>query len=120
MMTALTAIAVSRSFDPAGHAEATPPSASLTEAHCVPRFEGSVIDGYRCRDIRPGSRYAELGLRDGDVIRAIDGEVLADPVTALEKLGRLSAPNTKVSYRVERNGTEQVHTFDPEVAKKIR
>lgn len=104
------------------HAETTKPQATNdTEARCVPHFDGGSLDGYRCLQIQPGSRYDRLGLKSGDVIRSIDGARLEDPLTALEKLGRLSADHHgKVALTIERDGQEISRTVDPETADRSK
>lgn len=106
-------------------AETSKPDATTgaaQDARCVPHFDGGLIDGYRCLQIRPGSRYDKVfGLRDGDVIRRIDGASLEDPLTALEKLSRLSAPAPgKVSLVLSRGGHEITSTIDPDESKAPR
>jgi type II secretory pathway component PulC len=98
-----------------GPAFAEPARAPRDEARCVPHVVEGSLDGYRCTEISPGSYYERAGLRNGDVIRKIDGEALTDPLLALEKLGRLSsAKHGKVALRIERDGHEIDQVYDPE------
>jgi type II secretory pathway component PulC len=77
------------------------------------------MDGYRCVKVAPNSAFARAGLSDGDLIRSIDGVRLEDPLTALEKLGRLSMPGAKrVSIVFEHSGRE--FTYNTESENKSR
>jgi type II secretory pathway component PulC len=72
----------------------------------VPVVESGHVSGYRCKDVKPGSAYAALGLRSGDVVVRVDNESLDNPATAFEKLGRLGHPmNSPVLIALERDGT---------------
>jgi general secretion pathway protein C len=67
----------------------------LTDARCVPEFEGGRPAGYRCFQITPGSIYEKLGLKENDVICGLDGENINDPSKAFAKLGALRDPSTR-------------------------
>ncbi len=85
----------------------------LTEARCVPEFEGGRPAGYRCFQIVPGSIYEKLGLQDNDVICGIDGEALNDPSKAFSKLAALKDSNTRsMSVCIKRNGVVTNSQFD--------
>lgn len=85
----------------------------LTEARCVPEFEGGKPSGYRCFQIVPGSIYEKLGLQDNDVICGIDGEALNDPSKAFAKLAALKDSNTRsMNVCIKRNGVVKNSQFD--------
>ncbi len=85
----------------------------LTEARCVPEFEGGRPTGFRCFQIVPGSIYEKLGLQDNDVICGIDGEALNDPSKAFAKLAALKDTNTRsMSVCIKRNGVVTNSQFD--------
>lgn len=88
-------------------------NAILTQARCVPEFEGGKPAGYRCFQIEPGSIYEKLGLQDNDVICGIDGEALNDPSKAFMKLQALKDTNTRsMSVCIKRNGQISNTQFD--------
>ncbi|KPJ96087.1 MAG: hypothetical protein AMJ55_02690 [Gammaproteobacteria bacterium SG8_15] len=71
--------------------------------------DGQLV-GYR---IRPGKDRALLrrfGLRSGDVVTAVNGVPMNNPVKALEVLRDLSSA-TQLTVDIERNGTPQSFTF---------
>lgn len=85
----------------------------LTQARCVPEFEGGKPAGYRCFQIEAGSIYEKLGLQDNDVICGIDGEALNDPTKAFTKLQALKDTNTRsMSVCIKRNGVVTNSQFD--------
>jgi general secretion pathway protein C len=61
----------------------------LTQARCVPNFEGGRPSGYRCFQIEPGSIYDKLGMKDNDVICGINGQAVNDPATAFNMLNTI-------------------------------
>lgn len=59
--------------------------------------------GMRISDVVPGSRYAELGLKQGDVIVSVNGIELADAKMAVQAFNALrDAPS--IVMRVNREG----------------
>ena len=85
----------------------------LTQARCVPEFEGGKSVGYRCFQIEPGSVYEQLGLQENDIICGIDGESLNNPAAAFQKLQALKDTNTRsMSVCIKRNGVVMNSQFD--------
>ncbi len=77
----------------------------LTQARCVPNFEAGRPGGYRCFQIVPGSIYDKLGMKDNDVILAINGEAINDPSKAFTMLTDLKNKDTRsIELTVNRNG----------------
>ncbi|MGZ3651533.1 MAG: hypothetical protein ACXVB9_15405 [Bdellovibrionota bacterium] len=77
----------------------------LTDARCVPEFEGGRPSGYRCFQITPGSVYDKLGLKDNDVICGLNGESINDPAKAFQVLGSLKDPSTRnIQVSIKRGG----------------
>lgn len=81
------------------------------------RVEGG--DGYRVSGVAAGSIYARLGLRDGDVITAINGVPLTSPGRALMASGERSR---RAAISLERDGVafEQTLRIRSEVAWRNR
>lgn len=77
----------------------------LTQARCIPNFEGGKPNGYKCFQIVPGSIYDKLGMKDGDVICGINGESVNDPAKAFQLLGALKDQSTRsIALCLSRNG----------------
>ncbi|MGH7934166.1 MAG: type II secretion system protein GspC [Candidatus Binataceae bacterium] len=75
----------------------------FTQIRAVPNFENGASDGFRLSEIQPGSVFAEIGLRDGDVLTAVSGQPVRDPAKAMELLGSLRDQRT-ITLNVMRNG----------------
>lgn len=85
----------------------------LTQARCVPNFEAGRPGGYRCFQIVPGSIYDKLGMKDNDVILAINGEAINDPSKAFTMLtGLKNAETRSIELTVNRNGNVKTMTYD--------
>jgi hypothetical protein len=55
----------------------------------VPTFRSGVARHLKLFSIRPGSCYADIGLRNGDLVRRLDGSEIDFPDKALEIYGRI-------------------------------
>jgi len=51
----------------------------LTQARLLPNFRAGVTDGFRIFNIVPGSLFAKIGLRNGDVLHRINDVEIRDP-----------------------------------------
>lgn len=67
------------------------------------QFEGP---GARVAEVTPGSGAAEAGIQDGDVITAINGDVIAEPTELIVSI-RSNAPGDTVELTVLRDGRTQ-------------
>ena len=83
------------------------------QARIEPAVEGGHVTGFRLSHVACDSFYAELGLRDGDVVTAIDGLTLASPEDALVVYEQLKGERT-VAVDILRNGQHGTlhHTLD--------
>lgn len=80
----------------------------LTQALCTAEMVNGKPAGFRCSQIEKGSVYDVIGLKDGDVIVAIDGEPLLDPTTAIGKLQGIKEGKTRgVGFTIQRGGATQ-------------
>jgi general secretion pathway protein C len=85
----------------------------LTDARCVPEFEGGRPSGYRCFQITPGSIYEKLGLKENDVICGLNGESINDPAKAFQVLSSLKDPSTRnIQICIKRNGQISNYSYD--------
>ena len=84
-----------------------------TQARLVPAFTNGEARGFKLFSIRPGSLIAQLGLRNGDVLKRINGLALASPEQVLEAYGRLR-DTARIELEVEREGqpVRQTYTID--------
>ncbi len=83
----------------------------LTQARCVPNFEGGRPSGYRCFQIEPGSIYDKLGMKDNDVICGINGQAVNDPATAFNMLNTLKTQRN-IELCINRGGQVMNMQYD--------
>ncbi len=69
------------------------------------KHEGK-LDGFKVRFVRRGSPFEKLGLKRGDVIKAINGEPITDYATPMRML-RSADTIDDLSLTIERNQEEQ-------------
>jgi Aspartyl protease/PDZ domain len=63
--------------------------------------------GYEVMDVAPGSAAAQAGLRNGDLIIAVDGHAVTDSgLSDMRKKLRSAPPGTRVGLRVRRGSSE--------------
>ncbi len=82
----------------------------VTQARCVPNFEGGIAQGFKCFQIVPGSIYEKLGMVNGDIITAINGEPLNDVSKAFEAFGKIREMK-EIDIQIKRNGRTQNNTY---------
>jgi len=82
----------------------------LRMARIVPALKDGKPSGFKLFAVRPGSLYAELGIRNGDVIQSINGLELSTPETALGAYARLRTASEFV-VQLERRGQPRRHTY---------
>jgi general secretion pathway protein C len=75
----------------------------LKQARAEQVFEKGSPAGFKFSDIVPGSIYDKLGLRNGDVIAAINGEPLSDPSKAIELLTQLKTAS-HLELQIKKDG----------------
>ncbi|OJH39619.1 type II secretion system protein GspC [Cystobacter ferrugineus] len=76
------------------------------QARVVPAFQDGVAKGFKLFSLRPDSLFTRLGLRNGDILRRINGLSLTSMEHALEAFTRLrDAP--RIELEVERDGQVQ-------------
>ena len=79
----------------------------LQQAATVPRRNASgEIECFKFLSIQPGSIFTQLGLQNGDCLKAVNGEKIDSPAKAMEMYQMLkNSPNIKV--QLEREGRDQ-------------
>lgn len=82
-----------------------------TQARIVPAFKDGKAQGFKFFSIRPNSLYSQIGVKNGDVIRRINGMDLNSPEKALELYTKLKDSN-RIEIELERNGKVMKNTFN--------
>lgn len=78
------------------------PATLAKQARMIPHIKEGKIHGFKVYGVRPSSLLAQLGLKNGDVVHAIDGEALTDlnrAVTLFERLKKASRVEVEINRR---------------------
>lgn len=78
-------------------------SALSTDARVVPDFKGGKQRGFKLFSIKPKSVFAKIGLKNGDVLKSVNGYTLSSPDKILEVYGKLK-DSEQVALEVLRRG----------------
>jgi general secretion pathway protein C len=82
----------------------------FTQIRAVPHFEGGQSVGFRLFAIRRGSLFDRIGLKNGDIIRSINGNPMNDPGKAMALLQQLRDDNN-LDVDITRNQQPQKLTY---------
>ena len=82
----------------------------LTQARAVPYFKDGASIGLRLFAIRPGSLFEKIGLKNGDILKSINGSSLADITQAIKLFEKLKEEK-RIGLVLERNREEQSLTY---------
>ena len=82
-----------------------------TQARIVPHFVNGKGAGFKLYSIRPGSLYSMIGIRNGDVIQQINGNMINSPDKALEAYSTLKSAR-RISIDVLRRGRRKTLTYN--------
>ena len=81
----------------------------FTQIRATPQLENGVAHGFRLTEIQPNSIFQQIGLQDGDLVNAVNGQTVGDPAKALVMLQSLQTMPS-VTIDVVRNGAPtQLH-----------
>jgi general secretion pathway protein C len=75
----------------------------FTEIRATPQLQNGVANSYRLTEIQPDSIFQQIGLRDGDLLNAVNGQSVGDPGKAMVMLQSLQS-QTSITLDVVRNG----------------
>lgn len=81
-----------------------------TEIRAVPYFKDGKADGFKLISVKKSSLFEKLGLKRGDILKSINGNVL-DIQSGLKLFNELKN-ETSFILEVERRGTEQSFYYD--------
>ncbi len=85
-----------------------------TQARVVPAFEGGKAIGFKLFSIRRNSLYEKIGLKNGDIIKSINGYDMSDPANAMQLIGKLKDGK---SFQVDIKRRGKNTTLDYSVVK---
>lgn len=67
------------------------PAELLSQARILPKYEEGQMRGVQISQIKPGSLYEQVGIREGDLVNTIDGAALDNPQQMPELVQKCSA-----------------------------
>ncbi len=76
-----------------------------TQARIMPHFSNGKAVGFKLYSIAPNSLYSKIGLKNGDVVKKINGFNLDSPEKALEIYQKLRTSD-RVTIEIERRGRD--------------
>ncbi|MFB0520878.1 MAG: type II secretion system protein GspC [Desulfatiglandales bacterium] len=82
----------------------------LSQVRIRPHFRDGVADGLAITNIKPGSFFAKLGLRNGDIVQGINGRDISSPDDVLEVYNKLKS-GSEVALQISRNGQERIINY---------
>jgi general secretion pathway protein C len=82
----------------------------FTQIRAVPHFEGGASVGFRLFAIRRGSLFDRIGLKNGDIIRSINGTEMNDPTKAVALMQELKDARS-LDVDITRNQQPQRLTY---------
>ncbi len=83
----------------------------LTQARAVPYFRDGKAIGLRMFAVKSGSLYEKLGLKNGDILKGINGNSLADLSQALQLFEKLKTERN-IAVTLERNSQDKQFSYE--------
>jgi general secretion pathway protein C len=82
----------------------------LSQARVRPHFSGGKPDGLAITYIKRGSIFEKLGLKNGDLVKGLDGREIKSPDDVLQVYKKLTT-GSEVALEIERDGEEQTINY---------
>ena len=82
----------------------------LSQARVRPHFSEGKPDGLAITHIKRGSIFEKLGLKNGDVVKGLDGKEIKSPDDVLQMYQKLTV-GSEVAIEIERGGEEQIINY---------
>jgi type II secretion system protein C len=83
----------------------------MTQVRIIPYFEGNKSAGYRLAAMRPGSAFAQLGFRGGDIIQRVNDVELTTPEKMYTIFQNLK-DEKRVTVDILRRGQKSTLTYE--------
>jgi general secretion pathway protein C len=83
----------------------------LSQARIRPYFRDGKADGLAISNIKPGSFFARLGLKNGDIVQGIDGRDIRSPDDVLEVYERLKS-GSRAELQIKRSGERKIIDYE--------
>jgi len=82
----------------------------LSQVRIRPYFRDGKADGLSVTNIKPGSFFAKLGLKNGDVVQGIDGNIIKSPEDVLEMYKKFKL-GSQVALQIMRNNEQKIINY---------
>ena len=83
----------------------------LSQVRISPHFKNGEADGLSISRIRPNSIFPKLGLRNGDVVQAVDETPIQSPDDILSLYEKIKSGST-ISIQINRRGQQQTINYE--------
>jgi general secretion pathway protein C len=83
----------------------------FSQIRAIPNMQNGAMNGFLLSEIQPNSIFKQIGLKDGDLLNAVNGQPVNDPGKAMTMLQSLQN-QPSITLNVVRNGVPtQLHYF---------
>jgi general secretion pathway protein C len=82
----------------------------LSQVRIRPYFRDGKADGLSVTNIKAGSFFATLGLKNGDVVQGIDGKIIKSPEDVLEMYKKFKL-GSQVELQIMRNNEQKIINY---------
>ena len=82
----------------------------LSQVRIRPYFRDGKADGLSVTNIKAGSFFAKLGLKNGDVVQGIDGKIIKSPEDVLEMYKKFRL-GSQVALQIMRNNEQKIINY---------
>ena len=82
----------------------------LSQVRIRPYFRDGKADGLSVTNIKSGSFFAKLGLKNGDVVQGIDGSLIKSPEDVLEMYKKFKL-GSQVALQIMRNNEQKIINY---------
>jgi general secretion pathway protein C len=82
----------------------------LSQVRIRPYFRNGKADGLSVTNIKSGSFFAKLGLKNGDVVQGIDGDIIKSPEDVLEMYKKFKL-GSQVALQIMRNDEQKIINY---------
>ena len=82
----------------------------LSQVRIRPFFRDGKADGLSVTNIKSGSFFAKLGIKNGDVVQGIDGSLIKSPEDVLEMYKKFKL-GSQVALQIMRNNEQQIINY---------
>jgi len=82
----------------------------LSQVRVRPYFRNGKADGLSVTNIKAGSFFAKLGLKNGDIVQGIDGRIIKSPEDILEMYKKFRL-GSQVALQIMRNNEQKIINY---------